>query len=271
MSKRSNVRSGGKTNQIRKPKKAAIPKGTAKGIGVKSIEKFEKARKSVYNLRTEATKLGVSLNVETVGVTSFKDIKELNQYVRSVKNQIAEGVTVTNKEGVTAPLKEVRKLKNLFGHIERVKEKELERISQIKVVAGGQQLTTSAAVQEWLRNKQGELSVPTFTMNRFRSKKAFNDYLMKMTAEYSGDFLTRQREEYRRRFLKALDTQFGEELGEEAIEGFKKHIEDMNLQKFIDTYYGDVDANIRYIYDKADAAARLKRLKEMFGMQGENE
>ena len=98
------------------------------------------------------------------------------------------------------------------------------------------------------------------SFDRFTSEKELDKALQGLKEKFSGDFIKRENRQYKRNFIKSLETAFGQ-----LSKPMQRYIKRMPLDDFMNVYYateGQIDIN--FVYDD-NLKDRLQTLHATFG------
>lgn len=98
-----------------------------------------------------------------------------------------------------------------------------------------------------------------FDINNFRSTRALRQFTENTKKAMGKEYLDKINKDYKRRYLKGLKTVFGRSSSE-----LRKHIKDMDVDRFMEIYYTDNVGDIRFMYDKFHQDALLREIEMIF-------
>lgn len=257
--KNSKLRLSDLTPKQRK-KFGAIAKKMPKGFGTLAVAEFELAKAKIYSINTELKKMGVEVKLETQGITSLTP-------------ENARALTKQYQETASRKLIPIHKdLQLTTKQLKQFTEIEKERVEALT------KATKKVLAKQWY--ERGE-AVPDMTVGDYKKNVigGFDEYWSRPTK--ITEFLDQDdyREHMEQRFLekkigyteildrnaknnylkamdtaKLLDTEEGRELA--------RYIRDLPLDKFIDIFVSEKDAQIdAFLYSGADVENKLSILR----------
>lgn len=249
------------------PRRPSFRRDTDLQNEVRRVNKLVQNKQS--RLRTQK-----ELEVTSVGTHQYKEFnsrKEINQYLNKMNRFLDRNANfqVENKHGVEMQYRDVMEIEKTHRRVNKDKKRVWDKIKDLPFKHRGKptELTVEQQANPVVGMKDpryGDLNELKFNPNRFRSKKEFEDYKHRQMSLYHTDWMNERNELYRKNYMKALDKAMGDS---QAMRELKKKIMSMPLDDFIQAYYTENNANIRFIYDSVERAARVNELKRVWGIK----
>jgi hypothetical protein len=211
---------------------------------------------------------GIELNphIQTVKPSDFTSRKELEKYVRSMERFLdrkTQYVQNNNKKIFTTET--VRKYEKEVERINKIKEREYQRIQNLETQIKGKKLdmTVGERMEKAPKSLFPNLTKLTGGLDRFSSEKELKQTIKNQFQEgyFKGNFIKRADRQYKQNFIQSLETVFG---GKSAH--LRKKLNGLSLTDFMNVYYettGTID--IDYNYEESESnESKLKTLERTF-------
>lgn len=225
---------------------------------------IKRVNKLVSNKKSRVRKkYGEVQGVETIKANDFQTRKQYNNYMKKMKDFLDRDnndYEVKNKENVVLKIKEVKAVEREIKRVNAKKKKELKKFENKPFMHGGKQIDTVGGRAKMGDERLARFKPLRFNLDRFRSRKEFEEYRGKFKDYYRGNFTKRQDEEYRKNYIKGLENVFGS-MANDLI----KAIKDMPIDDYMDKYYSQNFAELTYIYEPAEMRRKLKNIRETWG------
>lgn len=248
-----------------------MPRKRGIRISSKDIEDIKKLNSRVSTKKSRIKKeFGFVVDIETRGITSFTSRKELNKYKREMERFTSrsnpEYQYVKNKHGQVFKKQDFKRIEKEVKNVNKKIEQNYRKFEQLEFTDRRKAtLFTVGTQRKQMEDARYRNFNPIhFNLDMFRSQKEMYDFAVKLKREYKGDFIRRQNEEYRRRYIKGLDSEFGS-----RAKHIKQAIKQMDINKFIQTYYTENFADLEFIYDYALSQQRIRELERVWGAETE--
>jgi hypothetical protein len=204
----------------------------------------------VSGKKSRLRKKGIDIEMPTTGATQFKTRAEFNDYVKQMQSFInphnMNYQYVKNTQGVVFTKKELNELERQIKTINRLKESKRKEIERLKLKHKGKELEFTALDQmTFMKDKRYENLIPlTFNPNRYRNKKELGRHLSQLKTNIKANYLQKMDRTYKDNYLSAVETLHG------LTSELYKVVDKMPLKKFMQFYYTENLADIKYLYDE---------------------
>jgi hypothetical protein len=185
-----------------------------------------------------------------------KTLKEYERFLRKGSEQIVE-----NANGVRTTKWQKKEIENKVKSINMTRQAELERLKKIDPnIEGKPHLTMGNTSVQNLKPKK-------FNFDKIRKGKEWEKFVESVEKQAMESYTQGKYDEYKRRYLKAIDNILGE-----AGDELKKIIETLDPKFIYDAYYKDPLLTIDYVYDPAEQKAiidvSIERWKKLANEEG---
>lgn len=185
-----------------------------------------------------------------------KTLKEYERFLRKGSEGIIE-----NANGIRTTKWQKKEIENKIKSINMTRKAELERLKKIDPnIEGKPHLTMGDTTVQNLKPKK-------FNFDKIRKGKEWEKFVESVEKQAMESYNEGKYEEYKRRFLKAIDNILGE-----AGDELKKIIEFLDAKFIYDAYYKDPLLSIDYVYDPAEQKAiidvSIERWKNLANSEG---
>lgn len=175
------------------------------------------------------------------------------------KNKSGEWV---NQFGVTFTPEERKKLENEVNKANRKRNKYIEEAGQLPRKVGGKETGDKVrSLQLMGREQEFVLSRRSKSLQRFKSRGDYEDYMKSLKKINSPHYLDERTREYKRNHITALENAFGDDAKDVMMK--IRMMKPAEYRKLIEQ---DEDMSISYIYDPSEKNARLNRIRASLGM-----
>ncbi len=168
-----------------------------------------------------------------------------------------------NQHGVIFTPEERKLLENEVNKANRKRSKYIEQAADLPRKVGGKETGDSVrSLQLMGREQEFVLARRSKSLQRFKSREAYTDYMRSLKKINSPNYLDERTREYKRNHIKALDNAFGDDAAD-----VKMKIRMMKPAEYRKLIEQDEDLSISYIYDPSEKSARLNRIRASLGMK----
>jgi hypothetical protein len=245
----------------RKPK---IPFGDKRKKELANINKRvsnKKSRiKSNYNM---------VVDVQTRTAKDFNSVQEYNQYIKEMKHFLnrnnREYQYVKSKSGMVMNRKEYNELERTLKRVDRMRQEEKRKREKMSFKHGKKKTEFTVSEQEKLMGDTRFHETKHKVKNHFHTEKdpiKFQEWLKKVDEQFGGNPLDKKTQRYKEIYITGLQNVFGEDAND-----LVKHIRNMPNKEFLDVYYSNTVGDVQYIYLPAQAKAKLRNIREGFGVE----
>lgn len=175
------------------------------------------------------------------------------------KNESGEWV---NQYGVTFTPEERKKLENEVNKANSKRARYIEKAGKLPRKVGGKETgDTVKSLQIMGREQEFVLARRSKSLQRFKSRDDFEDYMKSLKKINSPNYLDERTREYKRNHITALENAFGDDAKDVMMK-----IRMMKPSEYRKLIEQDEDMSISYIYDPSEKSARLNRIRASLGM-----
>lgn len=236
-------------------------------IRIRSRDKelIQKLNKSVNQKQRRLDReYGVNAGVEVKKIGDFSTRKEFNKYVQDMQKftDRKSHRYVKNMHGLVLPREVYTEAKKEEKRVNREKDKEYNKIKKKGITDRGRPTTKTVEGQRYGMgsNRYQRFNHIKFDFDNFKEMGDLKEFLKRLE-NYKGDFNSRVDTLYRDNYIKALQRQ---------LPGDSEHIqavvEKMNKKEFLELYYTEKFADIRFIYEKHAKDAKIATLEKVFNI-----
>lgn len=166
-----------------------------------------------------------------------------------------------NDHGTVLTRKEWNQYKRTIERANRIKKQEYNKLAKQDYIIQGQRVGKVGQVKLANLKTLEDFRPLKIDINRFWSRNEFVEDFYNKTRVYGGDFIKRQREQYRQNYIQALLNEHGD------TTETRKLIEKINGYS-VDEFYLISEtvegADIHYVYDKQQQGVVLNRLNNIW-------
>lgn len=225
----------------------------------KKLSKKKSNIKQRHNIEIDITRIDVN--------QSAGEIRKQKKIVESFLNPNNQNYQyVKNTYGVSFPKAEVNKFKRINDRANRIKKREAKRIGNMDYVVDGKVIGKIKDVK-LASHLLEEFTPLKFDINMFRSLEGFRKSLATKNEVYSGNFIERQREQYKENYIASLKDTFGNTTD---IKALIQHIRSMTGTEFFLKSQGNDKLGFDFIYDEIDKEAKLEGLYNEWSIDSGN-
>lgn len=249
------------------PRRPSFRRDTQLQNEVRRINKLVQNKQS--RIRTQS-----GLEVEGVDTTQYKKFssrKEINRYLKEMEGFLDRKADfkVQNKKGVNLNYSDIKEIEKEVKRINKKKEQEFAKFKDLEFKHRG--VPTGLTVEQQANPVIGMGDIKfadiskkkTFNPHRFESQKELDRYKENLFDIYKDDFTRKKNQLYKDNYIKAMQNEFGNE-----SKHLQEHIEKMDLDEFIKTYYTENNADILFVYDEFSRQIRIRELESVWGVAG---
>lgn len=172
-----------------------------------------------------------------------------------------------NQHGVSFSDADKAKLENLVNKANYRRKKMLKEAATLPRMAGGKETgDTVGSLQLMGKESDFILARKTKSLQRFKSRDQFDQYLKQLERVNSPEYLDERTRDYKRNYSAALDNVFGDE-----AKDVKMKIRMMKPEEYRKIVEQDEDLEISYIYDVSERTAKLNKIRRALGMKEKEE
>lgn len=206
----------------------------------------------------EAMPATISINAMKSGIKSRSDfnreLHRIERFKQADVNQYFE-----NKHGVKITKYEQQELQRQVNTINARRTRLRNELQSLEMTSRGKSLGyTRAEMGTVIAN---ELKPKVLNFNTFRAKSEIGYYNKAVLKQMSTEYLDLKDERFRANYIKSLETAFGTDAND-VINKLKQ----MPVKDFVKMTYKDIDAKIRFNYDKQDSALKLNTIRQIWGV-----
>ena len=171
-----------------------------------------------------------------------------------------------NQHGILFTEEEKRALENAVDRSNRQRKKEVQADRARPHTVAGK--TIGDTNQLRLMGKENEFIVShqPKTLQKFQSKKDYDNFMRKQEAIRSGDYALDKARAYKRNFTKSLLDTYGDE-----AKDIVNKVRRMNPKKYIELVGSDEVLEIRYAPSDQKTQGRLNEIRQALGMEQQDE
>jgi hypothetical protein len=234
-------------------------------------QKLAELNKRVSNKKSRyRTGKGIELSplIQTKNPSEFTSRKEVEKYIRDMERFIDRKTQyVQNDKKNIFTTESVKKYYKEIDRINKIKEKEYNRVHMLETQIKGEKLgsTVAESIRFGGQNLFPNLKPLTGSLNRFSSEQELLQTVENRFKKgyFRGNFIKRADRQYKENYIQSLETAFGSKSAH-LQKAFKK----MTLNDFMKVYYetlGEVD--IEYNYDDTEIAdTRINTIERSFNV-----
>lgn len=245
------------------PRRPSFRRDTELQNEIRRINKLVQNKQSRIRLQNDGLE---TVGVDTVKFKEFSSRKDIERYQRQMEKFLdrkAE-VTVINQQGTQLSYSEVKEVQKEISKINKGRAKQWDALKDLKFKHRGTDTGNTVAQQADPDRGMGdirfsEMKPKSFNVNRFASKKQWEQYRQDVLGMGGADEIRRHNELLRENYLLAIHRN----LGWEGRDIFSR-VSNMPLDEFIKTFYTENNAGISFIYDKLEIQARVNELKNIW-------
>ncbi len=164
----------------------------------------------------------------------------------------------TNKNGLTTTKWAVKEVQINVRKINAQKRKEQKRLDEMEVKSRGE---SQGFTRQEMGSIRGNSLKPTkFDFDKQHGGKEWEARQASAKKMATKSYWQQRQEQYKENYISALER----ELGNNA-RGLIDHIKGLPASQVVDTYYGDQEATIDFIYDKAQQEEKINALNAVWG------
>lgn len=229
----------------------------------KTGERYTSAEGAALILHKQA-RVGEWHGGKKKGKISFEGVQYTGGRKKGKKNLVkTDQGTLLNQHNVEFTKEEKRALERAVNASNYKRKKMLKEEGELPRLTGGKP-TGEKVAQLQLMGKESDfiLSRQSKSLNQFKSKQEFYDYLDKQARIRSGEYLSDRVKFYKRNHIKALENVFGDDAKDVMMK-----IQMMKQKDYMELIQKDEDLEINYIYDPSERAAKLNRIRAALGMK----
>ena len=169
---------------------------------------------------------------------------------------------LVNQHGVTFTKEEKRALENAVNRVNYRRTKMMEEEGKLPRIVNGKQQGTVRELQLMGKESDFIISRRTKSLQRFKSKEDYKEYLRDLDKVMSPNYVTERIRDYKRNHITALDNAFGDD-----AKDVKMKLRMMKPDEYMKLIQSNEDLEISYIYDPADRSAKLNQIRKALGMK----
>ena len=178
-----------------------------------------------------------------------------------------EAGTLLNQHGIEFTLDERKALERAVNRSNRIRKKMIEEEAKLPRLQGGKDTgDTVRSLQLMGKESDFIISRQSKSLQRFKSRKDYDDFMQKQERIASGEHLSEATKLYKRNHMKALENVFGDEAKDVVMK-----IRMMKPEKYRQLLQSDEDLEVSFVYDPAEAQARLNRIRQALGMKAKED
>lgn len=242
-----------------------MPKTHKFTIRNKDIVKLKKLQVSTRRKKKRLSSLfDVDIDIDIKPITSFDSRKEFNKYVSQLEKftDRSNFRYVKNEHGVVVPRETYNKIKQEVAQLNKENKKRLRKIEKKKFKSRGKETDEKVRDRKLMGDtRYNEFKPKIFNFNRFRNKKELEEYEKSLKQKTSPKFYAKRAKRYKKNYVTGLKNIFGK-MSDKLVDKIKK----MDLDDFMDLYYTEDIADINFMYEFMDVAAKLKELEMIFNV-----
>lgn len=242
-----------------------MPKTHKFTIRNKDIVKLKKLQVSARRKKKRLNSLfDVDIDIDIKPITSFDSRKEFNKYVSQLEKftDRSNFRFVKNEHGVVVPRETYNKIKQEVAQLNKENKKRLRKIEKKKFKSRGKETDEKVRDRKLMGDtRYNEFKPKIFNFNRFRNKKELEEYEKSLKQKTNPKFYAKRAKRYKRNYVTGLKNIFGK-MSDKLVDKIKK----MDLDDFMDLYYTEDIADINFMYEFMDVAAKLKELEMIFNV-----
>lgn len=174
---------------------------------------------------------------------------------------------LVNQFGVTFSVEEKRALENAVNSANRKRAKMLKEAATLpRMVSGVNTGDTIGSLQLMGKESDFILAKKTKSLQRFRSREQFENYLGTLKKVNSRDYIDERVRLYKRNHMAALENAFGDEAKDVVMK-----IRMMKPKDYMTMIQQDESLEISYIYDPTARSGKLNQIRASVGMKLKDE
>ncbi len=168
-----------------------------------------------------------------------------------------------NQYGVTFSEDEKRALVNAVNRANRKRSKMLKEAATLpRMVSGRATGDTVGSLQLMGKESDFILAKKTKSLQRFRSREQFENYMNTLERVNSKDYLTDRIRLYKRNHMKALENAYGDDAKDVIMK-----IRMMKPDDYMKMVQQDESLEISYVYDPSARTGKLNQIRASMGMK----
>lgn len=170
---------------------------------------------------------------------------------------------LVNQFGVTFTPEEKRALENAVNTANRKRARMLKEAATLpRMVSGRDTGDTLGSLQLMGKESDFILSRKTKSLQRFKTREQFDDYLSYVKRVNSRDYITDRVRLYKRNHMQAIEDAFGDDAKDVIMK-----IRMMKPDDYMRMIQKDETLEISYIYDPTAKSGKLNQIRASMGMK----
>lgn len=168
-----------------------------------------------------------------------------------------------NQHGVTFTQAERKELERLANKANKQRMKQLKEEAALPRMKGGKDTGDKVGTLQ-LMGKESDfiISRKHKSLQKFKSREAFEKYLDNLRIVTSRDYIDKRTELYKDNHIKALENVFGHDADDVIAK-----IREMDNKEYRKKLQSDEDLEVSYVYDPSAAAGKLNKIRRALGME----
>lgn len=168
-----------------------------------------------------------------------------------------------NQYGVEFTQADKKALESAVNTANKKRMKMLENEGNLTVFVGGKPTDRKVSTLQ-VMGKESDfiLARKSKSMQRFKSREDFENYLENVRRVSSPEYLEERTRLYKRNHMKALENVFGDEAKDVIMK-----IRMMKPEEYREMIQRDENLEVNYIYDPSEATAKLNQIRSSLGMK----
>lgn len=239
----------------------------AKGISNKKLAEIQALNKKVIAKKKRIEKkYGITTpEIQPIDTSlrgkALKDSIEMANSFTNPHNQKYQ--YKKNSKGVVFTKSELTKTKLKIDMVNRIKARELDKLDSMPFSVEGRNVTTVGQRFRALNVNVDEKYQLRFNPEMFKSRAHFEKWLSKKEGTYGGDFIKKNRHQYRANYFSALREVFGDSSDVDKLIGL---LEQMSVDDFYVKSITADEREIQYIYEERRRTGVLQTIGESWGI-----
>lgn len=247
------------------PRRPSFRRDTNLQDEVRRVNKLVQNKQSRIRVRT-----GLETEIETAKYKEFQSRKQINEYLKEMEKFLDKKADfkVIGEKGVVYDYQEdVVKVEKAVNKVNKQKKKQWDSFKDMEYKHRG--AGTGLTVEQQANPIIG-MGDPRFkdwkpvTMPNWNNYESYGDFKRrrdKINERYDDNWLARVNELYRKNYLSALHSQ----LGWDGRHIYEK-LSNLPVEEFIKMYMTENMANIKFLYDRVQAQAKIQELSKIWGV-----
>lgn len=229
----------------------------------KDLKRLRSVQQRVARINRLSSKAGISINLPSRGKGSFTSKKDFNAYIKKAEKILSqpEYRLHTGKYGFVYSDADKKALSDALKERNKFRREEYKKIRNLPIMTGGkEQPTTIGFMKEAAKYNILKSFDPRHRdISKIKSRKDFEKYMTILEKETSPDYYNQKHKNFKKNYLKALKTVYGEKPKYAQVE---QAIKNTSPEQFAKYYYSDEYITPDFIYDPySDADWRWSRIE----------